>query len=165
MAHQRDRWIHSEQGSFDAPWSEWSRSLILIRIIPTNAPFQLVFDCFLTLLSLGANVTKFIDFFQILSGNNLIWHFLSKQFDVSMATVFWQTCFSKFRFSCILNQNFLFSLYCSHFWIIFSVYLMVFISFWSIFWIGFLEIQYDGPRRPPLKDDDVIHVIWRHQLI
>ena len=68
------------------------------------------------------------------SSKRSIWYDMPwpKQVDVSMATVFWQACFSQFWFPCIFNQNFAVSFVIFTFLDPFSVYLMFFIRFRSI---------------------------------
>ena len=57
---------------------------------------------FLTLKQMPPNLAAFPKIYLA-----TMWYdiFYAKQWDVSMATVFWQVCFWKFWFSCIFNQN------------------------------------------------------------
>ena len=91
-----------------------------------------------------------------------IWYYTSwsNQFDVSMATVFWQACFSKFWFSCIFNQNFP---------VFFAIFTYLYHSgqFWP-FWRP-LEKSRNPRWRTKMAAAQKwwrnSHVMWRYQLI
>ena len=67
---------------------------------------------------------------------------LSINFDVSMATIYWQACFTKLRFFSFLMGNFQFFNVISTLLHHLSVSLLIFISFWLIWTVlrGFGEI-------------------------
>ena len=104
------------------------------------APLTLnIKNFFLLLKQMPPNLATFPKIYLATIWYDISW---SKQFHVSMATIFWQACFSKFWFPWILIRIFLFSLQFSHFRS-FKCLFNGFISFWSILmvWEAFWEIQ------------------------